>query len=257
MNTSLLVSGVGVLAFAGLASAAVTSVTTVDTTEVAPGDGQPVSYTDYLLRSISVGGNTEYANDSTNARTLFTGTSTGEVHTSSETSNYHPDDNPGGGWRSFASMADDDSLNSYAARNAQVDQAFTTVGFGGADWVNTNGDGLDFYIFEAGAGGNTDGDITVRAVLTDDSLGPQVNLPGGTWGDTGLDISGAPNGGHAVNGIAFAVEDLQVSADTVLKGIQLESAGGDFIYVGAVIIPEPASLALIGLGGLAMLRRRH
>ena len=63
---------------------------------------------------------------------------------------------------------DDFDLNSFAPRNGATPPEFQTRNFGGSPtWQDTNGDGYDFFIFEAGR---------------NDEFAVQAILPGGVFG---------------------------------------------------------------------------
>ncbi len=103
--------------------------------------------------------------------------------------------------------------------------------------------------------------------IVDDNGDPISNAPVVGWHTYQVVLDGATatftldlNGDGYINATAVLAADFNVSypIDTVRLGLGLSSAGGgaNFDNVKLEVIPEPASLALLGLGGLAMLRRR-
>ena len=114
-------------------------------------------------------------------------------------------------------------------------------------------DGIDFqqtifpvlvdtiFVFERG--GNDNG--TVQAILADDSLGTALTLTkgGAPYASTGVDV-----GGQAAFGYVL-------TTDVPVKGLRITASGHDALSISA--IPEPATIALLGLGGLSLLRRRR
>lgn len=168
--------------------------------------------------------------------------------------------------------------------------SFETTGFGGAELITANTDpaGLpDFYVIEAvfipnSTGPGTGGVDTsqVQAVLADGSLGVAVDVPNlgfGDGGDLGVNLAtsnlnttpttvNAPGQGEFdIGGFAFSIEDLlddngdPLTATTAIRGIRVLSSGIDPLSVSANVtpIPEPNSLALLGLSGFCFLKRRR
>ncbi len=96
-----------------------------------------------------------------------------------------------------------------------------------------------FFVFERG--GNDAGNI--QAILGDGTLGGPVAFAkvtdGGVYANTGV----AVNGQNAF-GLVF-------TTDVPVQGIRINSSGFDALTIAA-IVPEPSTIALIGMGGLAL-----
>jgi hypothetical protein len=114
-------------------------------------------------------------------------------------------------------------------------------------------DGIDFqetvfpilvdtiFVFERG--GNDNG--TVQAILADDSLGTALTLTknGAPYADTGLKVAGQMAAGYVL------------TTDVPVQGVRITASGHDTLSISA--IPEPATIALLSVGGLILLRRRR
>ena len=206
--------------------AAIVPITSVETVS----DGSPP----YLVQSVTVG---DY---SVSAKLLATGTSVGEALAGTSIRN-----------------ADNLDLNSIASRHHTPEPWQITMLGGYETWRDSNGNNPDFFLFEAGM---NDGFI-VQAILADGTLGQEVNVAASNWGGTGLRREGIYNFHHPIGGVAFAVTDLldahgrPLTLDTAIKGIQINSTALDPASF-SVVVPEPFTFALLGLGGL-LLTRRH
>jgi len=231
-----------------LAPTAMGSITNVDSV-VAGTNGSPP----YDLLSVTVGGYTVHLGDLAvgNTDALPGGNDTGDFFDT-----WMPPFTDPAPCSNF-------NLNDILARNSNPNPITVTY-FGGGLWSDANGAHPDFFIFESASSGFGDNDITVQAILPGGTLGNAVSLPGsGTWGDTGLQRVGDPNNGQAIKGISFEVTDLldasgaALAQNAQLQGLQINSSGIDPGLVAAVV-PEPATLSLLALGGLGLLaRRRH
>jgi hypothetical protein len=157
---------------------------------------------------------------------------------------------------------DDFDLNSYAPRNGATPSEIQTISFGGSPtWQDTNGDGYDFFIFEAGRNDQ----FAVEAILPGGVLGQKVVVAASKWkpsvaGEPDLDLraDGGANNNQQIGGIAFKVTDLldengdPLTNESIIEGLQFTSPGMDPGCVCAVVgsaaafNPYPADNATIG-----------
>jgi hypothetical protein len=107
-----------------------------------------------------------------------------------------------------------------------------------------------------------DDSLSVQAILPGGALGQAVKVSASTWGHTGLTKMGVVHFSQRIGGFSFAVTDLldsegvPLSSTAAIEGIQFNS--GDVDPAGFyAVVPEPATLAILGLGGLLMVRRRR
>ncbi|MEN6334168.1 MAG: PEP-CTERM sorting domain-containing protein [Phycisphaerales bacterium] len=154
--------------------------------------------------------------------------------------------------------ADDFDLNTVAARTASGVWKVTKIG-GQDTYRDTNGDAPDFFVFEAGMQDT----LNVQAIMADGTLGKTVTISHDRWGYTGLERVGLYNLGQPIGGMAFAITDLldaqgqSLASDAVIQGLLFNSPNLDPVHFSAAMMtPEPATLAILGLGGFLALRRR-
>jgi autotransporter-associated beta strand protein len=119
-----------------------------------------------------------------------------------------------------------------------------TVSFGGADFTDTNGPLLDFFVFEAN-GGTADA-INIAAIFTDDSLGQNVAIGTPPWNNVGTTVGGSVQSGQQLAGFAFSITDLKdaaganLSSSAVIKGIAITTGNGVDCAGIFAAVPPPA-----------------
>ena len=140
----------------------------------------------------------------------------------------------------------------------------------GAGFLATDNDAdPDFFLFED-LGNDT---VEVQAILADGTVGEAITVGAygivSTSGVLGTNGTGGNLSGRSVAGTSFQLTDLldasgnPLTNGTNVQGIVIGDQGAADIYevyanidITDIPVPEPSSLALIGLGGLAMLRRQ-
>jgi len=100
-------------------------------------------------------------------------------------------------------------------------------------------------------------------VAGEEGMDPDLTAAGMTWvaamgfQDTGLNIGIDESGdGDIDNWSSIFVVEVGPGTYTLLQQRDVTNAGGRNMY-GVGAIPEPASMLLLGLGGLALIRRRR
>ncbi len=157
---------------------------------------------------------------------------------------------------SSGNRVDTASNNIFAAnvvfsRSIKADERFFVLDFEGA---SSNPLQIDAFEVIARSGGADVGSTLTVASQTLPSLG-QFNTPSRAGGTTAAlpDIR--------VIGVTFSLADFGLTESANVDGFLVRDNVGaqslDLVATGIVSIPEPASLALVGLGALCMMSRRQ
>ncbi len=110
--------------------------------------------------------------------------------------------------------------------------------------------------FDSGSGGSTKCKLLINGTPTGNEVAAS------SWSVVGkhkVAAAGAgPSWDLSVCGISVSDFGLSAGQLATVTGVQLTDAASlDPFYVGVAVVPEPATMSLLVLGGLAMLRRRR
>lgn len=84
-----------------------------------------------------------------------------------------------------------DNFDIHDAIDTGLGTTATTVQFGGKNWIDTNGDRPDFFIFESHSGNSSGDNPQVAPMLPGGVTGQPITLPGSQFGPTGSLASAA------------------------------------------------------------------
>lgn len=173
-----------------------------------------------------------------------------------------------GGNHAFDAAVDGDNVGIQPNWLPNVDQTGPQTTVLGAPILLGSGSSASFLYQISNGGGDFDvefgfqgGGSTVVTLSGPDWFGPNGGTPAiGTF--AGTDGQDQGNTGAATLLITESVVDLSGFAGQTLESISFQnqsntSAGYAILAANVDNIPEPGSLALLGLGGLAILRRRR
>jgi len=155
------------------------------------------------------------------------------------------------------------SANLFGATTTAVTTRLATLDSGSRDFFGTPSESYDLYYSNADASPNADGFcITVDAVFTSSAGGGHniaaVDLVFGDGSFLRADVLKTFTAGGAGS---FPATAGNAADGNLLTHTTLGSTGGMVdrlsVTVGFSTIPTPASMAVLGLGGLAMARRRR
>jgi len=146
--------------------------------------------------------------------------------------------------------------------NTALDDAYISTGIFGTGTYTfdtedvSSGDSKIFYVLEMG--GNDDG-IVVNALNASNTVLGSLTLNSGDYGTKLIDVDWNGNVNNDVYGTTFSISDFSGSLTSVAKIQIVGDSRIDVAQVGVAteVIPEPASMALVGLGSLMLVARRR
>jgi len=114
--------------------------------------------------------------------------------------------------------------------------------------LNVNDNGTNYNVNNAATGGGTafggyDGNTIVHFAIT------QTSAAGGSW-------SISRSGGTSAGPVSGTYTGLASGFNLYLNGVSFAADGNKFAFNNLAVVPEPATLGLLGLGAIGLLRRR-